>query len=135
MPYQEIRGAASARPTSALRVVIPVVAVVMCFCAICIGVLNQAGRAAWDRSGDNSASLVAAIESDIVRNVEALNLSLQGVIDTLKRPDIDRIDPELRQLALFDHSAKAERFGAILVLDEKGRLRSIPGTPLQGRSI
>lgn len=123
MPYQEIRRAASARPTSALRVVAPVIAVVLCFCVICIDVLNEAGRAAWDRSGDNSASLVAAIESDIIRNVEALNLSLQGAVDTLKRPDIDRIDPELRQLALFDHSATAERFGAILVLDKKGRLR------------
>src|SRR5262249_54999147 len=53
----------------------------------------------------------------------ALNGSLQGVINNLKHPEIDRLSPELRQLVLFGPSAAASHFGSILVIDETGRLR------------
>jgi diguanylate cyclase (GGDEF)-like protein len=106
-----------------LKVLTPVVLVTVCFCAVCAHVLIEARRATLERAGDTATSMVAAIESDIVRNVEALNLSLQGVINNLQHPEIDRLSPELRQLVLFDHSATARQFGSILVTDEAGRLR------------
>ncbi len=106
-----------------LKVLTPVVLVTLCFCAVCAHILIEARRTALERAGDTATSMVAAIESDIVRNVEALNLSLQGLVDNLKHPEIGRISPDLRQLVLFDHSATARHFGSILVLDETGRLR------------
>ena len=85
--------------------------------------LIEARRAAWERAGDTAASMVVAIESDIIRSVEALNLSLQGVINNLAHPEIGSISPELRQRVLFDHSTTSRQFGAILVIDETGHLR------------
>ena len=43
--------------------------------------------------------------------------------DNLKYPDIDKIDPSLRQLVLFDRSATARHLGTILVVDENGDVR------------
>lgn len=106
-----------------LKVLTPVVLVTLCFCAVCAHILIAARSAALERAGDTAVSMVAAIESDIVRNVEALNLSLQGVVDNLKHPEIDRISPDLRQMVLFNHAATTRRFGSILVLDERGHLR------------
>jgi hypothetical protein len=104
-------------------VLLPIVVVMLCFCAICAHVLIDARRAAWERAGDVAENLQAAIEGDIVRNIETLDLSLRAVVDGLKHPNIEKIDPELRQLVLFDRSASARHLGAILVLDENGILR------------
>ena len=52
-----------------------------------------------------------------------LDLSLQAVVDDLKRPDINQFSPELRNLILFDRSATARHLGTIMVLDEAGNVR------------
>src|SRR5277367_1782661 len=70
-----------------------------------------------------TASLVAAIKLDALLNIESFDLSLEAVVDNLKHPGIDRIDPELRQLILFDRSATARHLNAILVFDETGHVR------------
>lgn len=75
-----------------------------------------------ERAGEAATSLVAALSSDISRNIETLDLSLQAVVDNLKYPGIDKIDPGLRQLVLFDRSATARHLGTILVIDETGNL-------------
>jgi diguanylate cyclase (GGDEF)-like protein len=106
-----------------LKVLAPVVLVTLAFCALCSHVLIEARRSALERAGDAAASMAVAIESDVVRNVEALNLSLQGVIASLSQPEFANLGPELRQRMLFDHSTAARSFGAILVIDENGRLR------------
>jgi sulfate adenylyltransferase subunit 1 (EFTu-like GTPase family) len=120
MLYHDIARIRSKAHSHWLKVLTPVVLVTVCFCAVCAHILIDARRTALERAGDTAVSMVAAIESDIVRNVEALNLSLQGVINNLKHPEIDRISPELRQLVLFDHSATARHFGSILVIDRPG---------------
>jgi diguanylate cyclase (GGDEF)-like protein len=97
--------------------------VVFGFCAISAYVLFEMRRATWERAVEVTASLAAAIESDVSRNFETLDLSLRGVVDNLKHPDIDRIAPDLRQLVLFDRSAMAKHLGTILVLDEAGTVR------------
>src|SRR5882757_3563654 len=83
-----------------LKVLAPVVLVTLCFCAVCTHVLVEARYAALERAGDTAASMTVAIESDVVRNVETLNQSLQGVIDSLSDPEIGNISPELRQRLL-----------------------------------
>ena len=100
-----------------------VFAVVFGFCAICAYVLHEMHRATWERAVEVAASLATAIENDVFWNFETLDLSLRGVVDNLRHPDIDRIAPDLRQLVLFDRSATAKHLGTILVLDEAGNVR------------
>ncbi|MDB5396903.1 MAG: hypothetical protein JWM91_4409 [Rhodospirillales bacterium] len=66
-------------------------------------------------------SLTAALENDIDRNIEAYDLSLQGVADGLRIPGIMSVDPGIRNAALFDRAATAKYLGALFVLDEQGR--------------
>ena len=94
-------------------------------CIICIAGL--VGFAIYDsyRSTEtlaiqSSETLEALIDEDISRDIDVLNLSLQGVIDDYHNPKIMALEPSLRQETLFDRSATAEGLGAILVLDEHG---------------
>lgn len=111
----------TARPTK--RLVVPIAVVVLCFCAICAYLLLEARRAAMARATEFAGSLAASIEADISRNIETVNLSLQGVIDGLDRPEINRLDPKLRNLLLFDRSTRAHHLGKVIVLDERGKVR------------
>ena len=123
MPHHDIARFQAKAHSNWLKVLAPVVLVTLCFCAICTHVLVEARHAAWERAGDTAASMAVAIESDVVRSVEALHLSLQGVINSLAHPEIGGLSPDLRQRVLFDHSTTSRQFGAILVIDETGRLR------------
>ena len=76
------------------------------------------------RHHQNAATnLIASIASEIDRNIELYDLSLQAVVDGIKLPDIDTIRPELRQVVLFDRAASARDLGSILVLDAAGDVR------------
>jgi diguanylate cyclase (GGDEF)-like protein len=123
VPYQDIHETASKRRTRSFRIVAPIVLVILCFCAICGYVLVEARSASWKRAAETSASLVAAIESEIVRNIEQLNVSIEGVAKHLSHPDIDRLTPELRQALMFGHSTAARHTSTILVLDRTGHVR------------
>lgn len=105
------------------RLVVPLVVLILSFGAICAYVLADARRATWDRAGDVAARLVTAIEADVARNLETLDLSMQAVVDNLNRPDIKQLSPELRHLILFDRSATARHLGSMLVLDDAGNVR------------
>jgi diguanylate cyclase (GGDEF)-like protein len=95
-------------------------AVALGFCIICGAVLWQERRNVWDHAGQNASNLVAAINSDIARNIEQYDLSLQGVIEGMKLPEINQVSRRARQAILFDHSATAMFMGSIRVLDENG---------------
>ena len=110
-----------ARPTK--RLVAPVAVIVFCFCAICGYLLVEARRATLERAAEFAGSLATSIAADISRNIETVDLSLQGVIEGLDRPEINRLDPKLRNLILFDRSAAAHYLGKIIVLDEAGTVR------------
>src|SRR5262245_2564998 len=100
--HNELRRMATGAPSRPLRVLLPVVAVTLCFCAVCVLVLLDARRAAWERYGDAAASLATAIESDLARNIETLNQSLLAAVDNLKYEEIERASPGLRHRVLFD---------------------------------
>lgn len=123
MPDHDIARFRSKAHSNRMKVLAPVVLVTLSFCALCSHVLIEARRGAWERAGDAASSMAVAIEADVIGSVEALNLSLQGVIANLSRPELASLSPELRQRVLFDHSTAAHSFGAILVIDENGRLR------------
>jgi diguanylate cyclase (GGDEF)-like protein len=90
------------------------------FCAICGLFSLDVRRSAWDQARVSAANLVAAIESDIERNIDLYDLSLLSVVENFRRPGLDRLAPEIRQLVLFDRAATAEYMGSILVLDRGG---------------
>ncbi|ACB80582.1 diguanylate cyclase [Methylorubrum populi BJ001] len=77
-------------------------------------------RDAWEKAEQTSKNLLQVIERDIARNVEIIDLSLQGIVDTLKMPGLADMDPRLRQLALFDRATTARDMGVMLVVDENG---------------
>jgi diguanylate cyclase (GGDEF)-like protein len=77
---------------------------------------------------DRQAALVAAdnvvatISSDISRNIDLYDLSLQAVVDGLKLPQINSLDSSLRQMVLFDRAATAKDLGSILVINQFGEV-------------
>ncbi|MCJ2130909.1 sensor domain-containing diguanylate cyclase [Methylobacterium sp. E-045] len=77
-------------------------------------------RDAWEKAEQTSRNLLQVIERDIARNIEIIDLSLQGVTENLKLPAINHLSPDLRQLILFDRAISAQDMGVILVLDERG---------------
>jgi signal transduction histidine kinase len=76
----------------------------------------------WERAAQSADNLASTLASDIAHNVESLDLSLQAVVAGLRRPQTQWMSPELRDDILFDRAATAPQFGAILVLDETGRI-------------
>ena len=90
------------------------------FCAICALFSLDVRRSAWEQARISAGNLVAAIESDIERNIDLYDLSLMAVVENFRRPGLDRLSPEIRQLVLFDRAATAEYMGSILLLDRRG---------------
>jgi len=91
-------------------------------CAIFVVTLIDSYRVTEKLAIQTATSVRSLIEEDISRNIELFNLSLQAVIEGLGDPKLMALDPELRNLALFDRSATADGLGLILVLDKDGRV-------------
>jgi diguanylate cyclase (GGDEF)-like protein len=108
---------------SANRMIAALLLVVVCFCAVCAEFLVDTRNSAWQGAREATSSLVAALDLDILLNVESFDLALQAVAENLGHPEIDRISPDLRQLVLFDRSATARHLDAMLVLDAGGLVR------------
>jgi diguanylate cyclase (GGDEF)-like protein len=108
---------------SAYRLIAALLFVALGFTAVCAAFLIDTHRTAWNSARDATTSLVAALELDILLNIESFDLSLQAVVDNVGRPEIAQMAPALRQLLLFDRSATARQLDGILVLDEAGHLR------------
>ena len=92
-------------------------AVTLSFMAICTFVILGMADRDYAEVRKSSENLVATLAANIGRNFEVLDLSLQAVVDALKLPEFDRIDPVIRNMILFDRSATAQDVGSIMVLD------------------
>ena len=75
---------------------------------------------AWDKTEQTSKNLLQVLERDIARNVEMYDLSIQAAVDNLRAPGLGEVQPELRQLILFDRAATARDMGVMIVIDESG---------------
>ncbi|NEV02077.1 sensor domain-containing diguanylate cyclase [Bradyrhizobium uaiense] len=96
------------------------IGLVLSFSAICASILwNMADKDYW-HAKEGATNLVASIASEIDRNIELYDLSLQAVADGVKLPELVKISPELRQVVLFDRAATAKDLGSILVLSTAG---------------
>jgi len=90
------------------------------FCVICALFSLDVRRSAWQQARVSAANLSTAIRSDIARNIELYDLSLQAVVDNFRKPGLDELSPEFRRLVLFDRAATARYLGSIRVLDAHG---------------
>ncbi|UVJ44956.1 sensor domain-containing diguanylate cyclase [Pseudomonas sp. LS1212] len=78
-------------------------------------------RTSAEHAASRSASnIVKLIDTDVLRNVELYDQSLQGIIATSQHPDLLNIRPELRQQVLFNRAITAPFRGDILWLDKNG---------------
>ncbi|BAQ45468.1 MULTISPECIES: sensor domain-containing diguanylate cyclase [Methylobacterium] len=109
------RGLRSARTWAALGVVAPLGMV-----AVCGAMLADMRRDAWDKAARTSWNLLQVIERDVDRNIEIIDLALQGVIENLQIYDLEEVKPHFRQRVLFDRAVNAKDLGVMLVLDEHG---------------
>jgi len=115
-------GATWAWTQSHHRLTISVVLLALSFSAVCGWVLLEARRATETRATEVATSLAKSLQADIARNVDLLNLSLEGVMQNLKLPGLDRLSPEMRQLVLFDYSATARHPTSMFVVDSTGHI-------------
>ncbi|MBR1233828.1 GGDEF domain-containing protein [Bradyrhizobium sp. AUGA SZCCT0177] len=104
------------------RMTISVILLALSFSAVCGWVLLEARRATEARATEVATSLANSLKADIARNVDLLNLSLEGLMSNLKLPGLDRLSPEMRQLVLFDYSATARHPTSMFVIDDTGRI-------------
>lgn len=90
------------------------------FSAICGFVLSDNRDRDREQARLSAANLTATISSEIDRNLELYDLSLQAVVDGLKLTELPKLAPNVRQLLLFDRAATAKDMGSIFVLDQNG---------------
>lgn len=109
------RWASSAAWLSALSVL-----AVIGLCTVSAFMLWQMRLDAARRAEITSRSLIQVLGRDIARNIELYDLSLQAVVEGLRRPDVAALSPELRHMVLFDRAATAFGYGNIVVLDATG---------------
>ncbi|MEA2991506.1 MAG: hypothetical protein QOD40_426 [Alphaproteobacteria bacterium] len=119
---RQIKARAPLAPISANGLMALSLAVALGFCVVCSMVLWEARQTAWDHAGQTASNLVVAVNSDIARSIDQYDLSLQGVVEGLKLPEINQVSPQTRQAILFDHSATAMYMGSTRVLDETGNV-------------
>ncbi len=104
------------------------------FLAIGAAVIRDIGRRDHEQAASAAENVIAAISAEIMRNFELYDLSLQGVVEGLRVPEIASVPAPLRQQILFDRAATAKYLGSIFVLDNKGDLVLDSRTPTPEKS-
>jgi hypothetical protein len=74
----------------------------------------------WSRQRQNC--YCSRCPSEIERNLELYDLSLQAVVDGMHNPKVAELDLDIRNLVLFDRAATAKHMGSIFILDQNGKL-------------
>ncbi len=81
------------------------------------------GRAdALSHAHQTSENLVAIISSDVARNVEIYDLSLEAMVDSAQDPSTWLLTGRLRQAVLFDRATTAAYLGGAYILDATGHV-------------
>jgi diguanylate cyclase (GGDEF)-like protein len=92
------------------------------FCALSGAVILDLRRDTWARAEEAARNLNRAVGQDIERTFKIFDLSLQAVVAGLRHPGVAKLDPELRNLILFDKAATAQHLGSFIVLDATGKI-------------
>ena len=83
-------------------------------------VIVDGRRDAWQQGQKASHNLLLALERDIRRNVDVIDLSIHGVADALDEPTLSQASSIVRHSAIFDRAASAEDLGSIAVANSLG---------------
>ncbi|MFI5014070.1 MAG: diguanylate cyclase [Hyphomicrobiales bacterium] len=94
----------------------------LAICGIFAAVLLGEHQDVWEQALQQASNLSGVLRQDIARNIELYDLSLQAVAEGWENPKVRNLDPELRQLILFDRAATARDLGPLLVLDAQGNI-------------
>lgn len=89
-------------------------------CAAAVALLWMDRRVTWEAAYKSARNLTGVLAADISRTLRIYDLSLQGVVERLREPGIERVNLETLHRFLFDRASSAEYLGAIGVLNEKG---------------
>ena len=91
-------------------------------CAAAVALLWMDRRVTWESAYTSARNLTGIMSADIGRTLRIYDLSLQGVVERLQEPGIERISGETLHRFLFDRASSAEYLGSIGVLDEQGNV-------------
>jgi diguanylate cyclase (GGDEF)-like protein/PAS domain S-box-containing protein len=76
----------------------------------------------WSNAERTNTNLARSLEQSVARTVESFDQSMQGVVERVTDPRVLALPAEIRQMALFDNSLRAQGIGSILVLDRAGNV-------------
>nr|WP_175801843.1 sensor domain-containing diguanylate cyclase [Burkholderia anthina] len=110
------------RSAAPYTIVVIGIVVACALMGLCVLQLFQSRNDALERASETSRNLGLIAERDIQRNFELYDLSLQAVIQGLRRPDVMNAPPGLRRAVLFDNAMTAQFLGSMLVLDAGGNI-------------
>jgi len=83
----------------------------------------SSGRAdALDHARETSGNLVAIISTELERNVEIYDLSLQAMADGASNPASWKLPADVQRAVLFDRATTAAYLGGAYVIDREGRV-------------
>ncbi|MET3823282.1 diguanylate cyclase (GGDEF)-like protein [Burkholderia sp. PvR073] len=110
------------RSAAPYTIVVVGIVIACALMGLCVLQLFQSRNDARERASETSRNLGLIAERDIERNFELYDLSLQAVIEGLKRPDVMNAPASLRRAVLFDNAMTAEFLGSMLILDAGGNI-------------
>jgi diguanylate cyclase (GGDEF)-like protein len=124
MPFADFRGRLLGR-ISALRIsgtwlIAASLVVAVGLWVLGVIVLSDMRQSDYQQARRSAENIASTVETDIARNIELYDLSLQAVAENLRHPELDFVSAELRQLVLFDRAASAQYLGSIRVTDRTG---------------
>lgn len=82
--------------------------------------LREVREDRWNTAVQDATNVLRTLETDIARNFEMVDLSLQGAQDAMGRVDLSHLDPVVRNMVLFDRAASASYLGIMMVLSPSG---------------
>ncbi|MDY7559164.1 sensor domain-containing diguanylate cyclase [Pseudomonas sp. 10B1] len=117
LPDHELLGDRS-RPENVLIFgsALAVIAIVV----IVTSLLIRERASAKDFAARSASNIVKLIKSDVQRNIDLYDTSLQTMTSSWQRPEVQALTPQLRQQLLFDRFTAAPYKGNLLLLDQKG---------------
>lgn len=87
-----------------------------------VATLYSGRNDALSHARETSANVVSLVSSDLARNVEIYDLSLQEIVRRAQEPTVWKLPDELRRTVLFDRATTAAYLGGAYVLDAHGKI-------------
>ncbi|MBV8651696.1 MAG: hypothetical protein JO255_09535, partial [Alphaproteobacteria bacterium] len=87
--------------------------------ALATWMIHDSRTLIWDRAVQASENVTVTLAHEIELNAESYDLAMQAVASGLSLPGLS---PAARRQVVVDHAVNAPYFGAMLVVDETGRI-------------